>query len=182
MWLVSRRIKNLISQIGLFSGVVHYMDCGSIHHYRHQGGNRYNSYYCRAAAKRIKTCPSRHYIREKDLYDYILKEFKHLMGLLKSHEKELVAYLENKQKISDRHQLNHKQQSLQKAEARDKEIDHVIERLYEDNLSGKVSDERYAKLVGHYESEQKELKDQIEVLKSSVVKSEAESSGIKGHL
>lgn len=101
------------------------------------------------------------------------------MGLLKSHEKELVAYLENKQKISDRHQLNHKQQSLQKAEARDKEMDHIIERLYEDNLSGKVSDERYAKLVGHYESEQKELKDQIEVLKSSVVKSEAESSGIK---
>lgn len=101
------------------------------------------------------------------------------MGLLKSHEKELVAYLENKQKISDRHQLNLQQQSLQKAEARDEEIDHIIERLYEDNLTGKVSDERYAKLVGHYESEQKELKDQIEVLKSSVAKTEAASSGIK---
>jgi DNA invertase Pin-like site-specific DNA recombinase len=165
--------------VGLFSGVVHCLDCGSIHHYQHQAGGRWNSYYCRGAAKRIKICPSRHHIREKDLSEYVLKDFQHLMSLLKSREKALVTYLENKQKVKDRHQLEQEQQSLQKAERREEEIDHIIERLYEDNLNGKVSDERYAKMVGNYEAEQKALQVQIVRLKSSLTQAEDVSSGIR---
>ena len=52
-------------------------------------------------------------------------------------------------------------QQLQKDEHRSKEIDSIIQKLYEDNLLGKISDERFVKLSQNYEEEQKQLQTSI---------------------
>ena len=55
-------------------------------------------------------------------------------------------------------------------QARDEELDGLFERIYEDNLSGKLSDDRFAKMSRRYESEQKELSEKIKTLRAEIDK------------
>ena len=55
-------------------------------------------------------------------------------------------------------------------QARDDELDGLFERIYEDNLSGKLSDERYAKMSRRYEDEQAELSERIKKLRAELDK------------
>ena len=68
--------------------------------------------------------------------------------------------------------LNRKlmQKELAAMQARDEELDGLFERIYEDNLSGKLSDDRFAKMSRRYESEQKELSEKIKTLRAEIDK------------
>jgi len=58
-----------------------------------------------------------------------------------------------------------KQKELNALIARDKELDNLFERLYEDNISGKIADDRFMKMSQKYEREQRDLAEQLKVLK-----------------
>ena len=165
-------------QVGLFSGIACCLDCGSIHHYYNDTEKRSAFYYCSGASKRIKKCASRHNIQEKILTQYILSDIQRVTQLLKKNESELITYLESMQKKKDLHTFEKEKLLFQKSELRFQELDHIIQRLYEDNVSGKVSDARYMKMSSDYEQEQKELEKKIAKLQLSLAKSEAIDSGI----
>ena len=55
-------------------------------------------------------------------------------------------------------------------QARDEELDGLFERIYEDNVSGKLSDDRFAKMSRRYEKEQKEVSEKIKALRSEMDK------------
>jgi len=74
-------------------------------------------------------------------------------------KKQMEAYGEEKKK-----ELSEKRKELNKAKKRVSEIDNLIQRIYEDNASGKLSDERYAIMSMAYEKEQQELKESIVTL------------------
>jgi len=74
----------------------------------------------------------------------------------------------SKQTVIDKQQA--KQRELNALLARDKELDTLFERIYEDNVIGKISDERFSKLSQKYEQEQVELAGQLKVLKDEVAK------------
>ena len=63
-----------------------------------------------------------------------------------------------------------KQKELAAAQARDNELDGLFERIYEDNLSGKLSDERFAKMSQRYEAEQAELAEKMKLLRHEIDK------------
>lgn len=67
--------------------------------------------------------------------------------------KQMECYSEDKKR-----ELAEKRRELNKAKKRIAEIDGLIQKLYEDNAIGKISDERYATLSMSYEEEQQELK------------------------
>ena len=69
-------------------------------------------------------------------------------------------------------------QQLQKGEYRSKEIDNIIQKLYEDNLLGKISDERFVKLSQSYEEEQKQLQTSISDLTEKLTKQQEDSLNI----
>ena len=52
----------------------------------------------------------------------------------------------------------------------------IIKRLYEDNVNGKISDERFMELSADYEQEQRELKDRAAALQEELSKSQAATS------
>ncbi len=58
------------------------------------------------------------------------------------------------------------------------ELDGIFKRLYEDNISGKLSDERFRKLSADYESEQHELETQVEILRKEVEVSEGQRANV----
>ena len=70
------------------------------------------------------------------------------------------------------------QLQLQKYEHRSKEIDSIIQKLYEDNLLGKISDERFVKLSQSYEEEQKQLQTSISDLTEKLTKQQEDSLNI----
>ena len=68
-----------------------------------------------------------------------------------------------------------KEKELKALLARDEELDGLFERIYEDNVSGKLSDDRFAKMSRRYEDEQKELAEKIKKLRSEIEKQSSRS-------
>lgn len=68
-----------------------------------------------------------------------------------------------------------KEKELKTLLARDEELDGLFERIYEDNVSGKLSDDRFAKMSRRYEDEQKELAEKIKKLRSEIEKQSSRS-------
>ena len=63
-----------------------------------------------------------------------------------------------------------KEKELKALLARDEELDGLFERIYEDNVSGKISDERFSRMSRRYEDEQKELTEKIKQFRSEIEK------------
>lgn len=63
-----------------------------------------------------------------------------------------------------------KQKEVYALQARDRELDTLFERLYEDNVAGKINDERFARMSKKYEAEQTELTAKIKALKAEIDK------------
>ena len=165
-------------RFGLFSSIAHCMDCGYVHHYNQREGYT-PFYYCGGASKRIKICESYHNIQEKVLAQYVLEDIRRLTAMIQENEPELVSFLERMNNQVTHRSVESDEQLLQKSEQRYLELDKIIQRLYEDNVSGKVSDSRYMKMSTEYEQEQVELKEKITFLHDKVVQKEERESGVE---
>ena len=73
------------------------------------------------------------------------------------------------------HDAKLKEKELKALLARDEELDGLFERIYEDNVSGKLSDDRFAKMSRRYEDEQKELAEKIKKLRSEIEKQSSQA-------
>lgn len=116
------------------------------------------------------TCTSTHYIRVDFLEQVVLGEIKRLTKYAVRYEDEfLQAVIGSTQKAVEQ-ERKIKQKELASLQTRDDELDGLFERIYEDNLSGKLSDERYAKMSRRYEDEQAELSERIKKLRAELDK------------
>ena len=114
------------------------------------------------------TCTSTHYIRVDFLEQVVLGEIKRLTKYAVRYEDEfLQAVMGSTQKTAEL-ERKLKQKELANLQARDSELDGLFERIYEDNLSGKLSDERFAKMSQRYEEEQTALSEKIKTLRKEL--------------
>ena len=107
------------------------------------------------------TCPQRHYIREDAIYEVVMLELRRLAMLLKEDE---TAFAELLARETDREILakrKHLESELQQALLRNDTVSQTVQKLYEDNVSGKVSDEWFLQLANRYETERMELKAKV---------------------
>ena len=107
------------------------------------------------------TCLQRHYIREDAIYEVVMLELRRLAILLKEDE---AAFAELLARESDREILakrKHLESELQQALLRNDTVSQTVQKLYEDNVSGKVSDEWFLQLASRYETERMELKAKV---------------------
>lgn len=107
------------------------------------------------------TCPQRHYIREDAIYEVVMLELRRLAMLLKEDETafaELLAQETDREILAKR---KHLESELQQALLRNDTVSQTVQKLYEDNVSGKVSDEWFLQLASRYETERMELKAKV---------------------
>ena len=142
-----------------FSGLLYCADCGQKLYYSVTGNYKREqaNFFCSSYRKNSEVC-SAHYIREKVVTETVLESMKRILLNVQAFEKEFVrkqleCYSEDKKK-----ELAQKRRELNKAKKRIAEIDSLIQKIYEDNAIGKISDERYATLSMTYEEEQQHLK------------------------
>lgn len=72
--------------------------------------------------------------------------------------------------------------TIQKHNRRIEELDRLFKRIYEDNVASKISDERFAKLSGEYESEQHDLQSEVTRLETEVTAGEEKAVNIEQFL
>ena len=146
-----------------FSGLLYCADCGEKLYYSFSNNSKREQayFFCSSYRKNSDIC-SAHYIREKVVEQLVLESMQRIMLNVQVFEKEfarkqMACYTEDKKK-----QLASKRRELERAQKRIAEIDTLIQKIYEDNASGKLSDERYMTLSTSYEEEQQTLKTAVQ--------------------
>ena len=100
------------------------------------------------------------------LEEVVLAEIRRLTRFACKYEDEFVKVISDYSKQSLQSQITAYQSEIRSLTARDKELDRIFERLYEDNLSGKITDDRFAKMSANYNNEQKELEEKLRHLRN----------------
>lgn len=160
-----RTYRNKSKFQNVFSGIAKCSDCGR-NMSTTGSGKKENTYYLVCSGYKSygsKECTN-HFINYNDLYNQVLEELKKYVYLSAQDINEIIKNVKYRFQEKESSQNKYKKQEIDKLNSRSKEIDKVILRLYEDNISLKINDERFKKLLSTYETEQKEIKEKISKL------------------
>lgn len=120
-----------------------------------------------------------HYIRETVISELILAELNEIIRTANCDEKALVELLSRNNETASRKLLAKQKKELAAAQKRYDELERMFNRLYEDNVNGKISDERFAKMSASYEAEQSEFADTIKNISKRLNNEKIEQDNIK---
>ena len=166
-----RKRKPKDGERNIFSGLLVCADCGHNLNYHFNQGNHDIKYFnCSNYRGNRGTCSSTHYIRVDFLEQVVLGEIKRLTKYAVHYEDQFLEAVMGSSQKSAEAEHKRKQKELAAAQARHNELDGLFERIYEDNLAGKLSDERFAKMSQRYEAEQAELSEKIKQLRHEIEK------------
>lgn len=155
----------------MFSGLLVCADCGSNLHFHFNQGNPEIKYFnCSNYKGNRGTCGSTHYARVDFLEQVVLGEIRRLTKYAGLYEDDFLKEVIGHSRQAEETERRLKEKELKSLLARDDELDGLFERIYEDNVSGKLSDDRFAKMSRRYEEEQKELSEKIKKLRSEIEK------------
>ena len=155
----------------MFSGLLVCADCGSNLHFHFNQGNPEIKYFnCSNYKGNRGTCGSTHYVRVDFLEQVVLGEIRRLTKYAGLYEDDFLKEVIGHSRQAEETERRLKEKELKSLLARDDELDGLFERIYEDNVSGKLSDNRFAKMSRRYEEEQKELSEKIKKLRSEIEK------------
>ena len=154
----------------IFCDMIRCGDCGSKLWYRTNTKNKSIHYFiCSNYAGDYRgSCPDRHYIRADALEEVVKLELGRLASLLRYDEdmlSEILAQKTNAELLKEKRML---EDTLQKAVSRSETVAGLYEKVYEDNVSGKVTDEWFMQLSHKYEVERMELKGKIADLRDKL--------------
>ena len=154
----------------IFSGLIRCADCGSNMSYHTNTVNKDIHYFsCSNYVKDTRgTCQARHYIRSDALEHIVIFELKRLAIMLQQDKELLAEILEKKTHKDFYDEKKFLEGELQKAIVRQQSVASLYEKLYEDNATGKVTDEWFTHMSHKYEVERAELKVKIFNLREQV--------------
>ena len=177
-----RRRPTKMGEMGMFSGLAYCADCGArLYHCRTASWTHEQECYTCATYRGKKGC-SAHYIRAVVLEQLVLQNLQRVVAYAQEDEDEFVRrIMENKMALQRTEQEKAKRK-LEKQERRYNELDAIIQRLYEDHVVGKLSEERFAKLSEGYEQEQATLKQSIEDLSAIVHAAQTQAVNVQSFL
>ena len=161
-----KKQPNKTGRPNIFVGLVKCPDCGRNMAFSNPNG-REPRFRCRTYVRNSNLCTT-HAISYEALQQIVMSD-------IQKHIKNMEAL--GDQFIQEMHELSEKggskkikqfEKDLEVAEKRIAEIDSVIMKLFEQNALGKISDERFEKMSSAYESEQKELAQKRDELRTKI--------------
>lgn len=176
----NQRYKNRAGHENLFAGLVFCGTCGRKHYFcpQEKNGLNHDHYKCSGYRKPIDGCENPHYIQKSALIEIVSGKLRQTIQEIHFDQEAFLKKLEQQSQAQFSKNNKRQRQQLQKDKHRSKEIDSIIQKLYEDNLLGKISDERFVKLSQSYEEEQKQLQTSISDLTEKLAKQQEDSLNI----
>ena len=153
-----RRRNTATGKTSLFSGLVYCADCGSKLYFCASKSVKPNQEFhrCSAYKENRGTC-SIHYIREVVLKEIVLEAIQKTACYVQNFEPVFLYQFAKQNTLGREQTIRRMKLKIEQNKKRIRDLDKLIERLYEDNVLGKISDDRFMRMSANYESEQKEL-------------------------
>ncbi len=160
----------------MFSGLLQCADCGKALSL-YSSDKKWNSFCCVTYRSFGKTYCTAHYIRYEVLYDYVLKDIRELINKVVSNKetliKELLIRSDNNSKVSK------DQKEIRKLTKRAEELSHIIKRLYEDMVLGKINESLFNELSNEYQKEKEDLVSKISKIETKLSKQKDTETKVK---
>ena len=168
-----RKRPTVTQEPSVFSGLLKCPECGgNLNFHFNQSNHNIKFFSCQNHNSGLRKCSKTHYIRLDFLEQVVLYEVRRLAAFANEYENDFIkAMMGRSAKVAENDRAR-KQRELDGLLARDKELDVLFERLYEDNVAGKIDDTRFAKMSKRYEQEQGGNAKKIKTLRLELKKSE----------
>ncbi len=153
----NRRKHTAVGEIALFSGYLFCADCGAKMFVLRTAAETYPTCYnCSTYRKQKGKCTS-HSIREHILKELVLEQIREITAFAKDYEQEFVEAVRNNSQSDLERQRKELSKDIALANKRLQELDKIISKLYEDNVTGKITIDMFNKLSAIYINEQLQL-------------------------
>ena len=184
-WNIAKQLRNnrkkraKSGKKSIFSGLLFCYDCGKKMYFQSPVVDLRNKdhYRCSSYKHDTSACTS-HYISDDVLQSIILENIQRLVSYMKDYEDLFIQEQLAKSTQDELKQISKNKKELEKAKNRLIEIDNLFMHIYEDNVSGKISDDRFRNLSFNYDKEQQELKTKIEQLSKDIENTEKKDTDI----
>ena len=167
-----KRARTKYNEPNMFSGLLYCADCGNHLTIQRVARNRkMDNFSCATYRKKKKGLCSCHRILVSDLETIVKEDLQKVCEYVFLHEKEFTdEYLSGSKRETVKFQAKTKAE-LKRLSERQEEIGKIIRKLYEDNVNGRITDERFDFLAKSYEDEGNELKTKIQEFKNALASS-----------
>ena len=165
----TRKRKTADGGKNIFSGLLVCADCGhNLHFHFNQKNHDIKYFNCSNYKGNRGSCEGTHYIRVDFLERVVLQEIRRLTKYASLHEGIFAEAVLGHSLLADTELRQRKQKEMYSLTARDRELDRTLAKCYEDNICGKLSDERFFRLDRQYSLEQKEIAEKIKTLNAEL--------------
>ncbi|WP_460000184.1 recombinase zinc ribbon domain-containing protein [Paradesulfitobacterium aromaticivorans] len=149
-----RRYDNTdrFGDVGIFSGLLFCADCGEKMYHCRSHNNTHEYYTCSTYRSNVHQC-SAHYISIQPLTKVVQNELRRVTGFASAYKDQFAQMVMHNTMRNHKRMLAIKQKELIQFQKRMKELDILFQRIYEDNVSGRLTDERFSKLSATYEAD-----------------------------
>jgi hypothetical protein len=174
--------KTSLGEPPLFSGLLFCADCGKkLYFQRKQGTPAGKERFFCSAYLQYRECTA-HYLRLDALEEVILRNLREAIAYVARYESDFIREASDSNEKERDRELAKVKDELRKAENRITELDSIIKHLYEDNISGKLTDDRFVKLSRDYELEQDDLKSSVEDKRKELKEREKNRMNVKSFI
>jgi DNA invertase Pin-like site-specific DNA recombinase len=174
--LNSRKREDKCGDVHIFSGYIFCKDCGASMTFWNRELNKElnGEFVCGSYKRKGKEHCTTHYVTYENIYNVLLADIRAKAALASQNEKRFMRTLEQENDLLVEKKASAILKDEQKARIRIAQLDQIISKLYEDSALGVIPQERFATLFSKYDSEQINLKRQIEEAES-IQKKQSES-------
>ena len=176
----SRRRPTKMGDMGIFSGLLYCAECGGkMYQCRATNFTEEQKYFICSTYRKGKDLCTTHSIKNVVLHEIVLKNLREAIQYVTQHEAEFVQEAADSSLRERDAEFSRKRDTLAKAESRIVELDNIFKHLYEDNVTGKLSDDRFIKMSRDYELEQENLKSMAAALRKELKQQEQQKNNVK---
>ena len=184
-WNIAKQLRNnrkkraKSGKKSIFSGLLFCNDCGKKMYFQSPvvDVRSKDHYRCSSYKNDTSACTS-HYISDETLQIIVLENIQRVISYMKDYEDLFIKEQLAKSTQNELKQISKNKKELEKAKKRVIEIDNLFMHIYEDNVSGKITDDRFRNLSFNYDKEQQELKIKIEQLSKDIENTEKKDTDI----
>ena len=178
-----RKAKRRISDMGtphILSGMLYCADCGEKMYLCRCTTMKQAEYFnCSTYRKKKKKYCTSHQITAHTVMAMVKNDLRYTIQFANDNKEAFMSILKERTEAKNKRELASAIEEKEVAEKRIVDLDKIIQSLYEDKVSGKLSEERYIKMSDNYETEQKELTEKVKILKAEIEKAQTKYDNIQ---